>query len=116
MDLSIIICTYNRSRGLCKTFQSLEEMIVPEGIDWEVLLVDNNSKDETRKVAEEFSRKGTINLRYFFEGRQGKSFALNKGLENAKLQLEIYSNSALPSYRPTSRGAASGRPSRTSKT
>jgi GT2 family glycosyltransferase len=59
-------------------------MIVPEGIDWEVLLVDNNSKDETRKVAEEFSRKGTINLRYFFEGRQGKSFALNKGLENAR--------------------------------
>lgn len=79
MDLSIIICTYNSSRGLGKTFQSLEEMIVPEGIDWEVLLVDNNSKDETRKVAEEFSRKETINLRYFFEGRQGKSFALNKG-------------------------------------
>jgi GT2 family glycosyltransferase len=59
-------------------------MIVPEGIDWEVLLVDNNSKDETRKVAEGFSRKRTINLRYLFEGRQGKSFALNKGLENAK--------------------------------
>ncbi len=84
MDISIIICTYNRSQSLYKTLESLECMIIPEGIDWEVLLVDNNSKDETRKVAEEFSRKGTINLKYLFERKQGKSFALNKGIESAR--------------------------------
>jgi glucosyl-dolichyl phosphate glucuronosyltransferase len=92
MDLSIIICTYNCSRGLGKTFRSLEQMAVPEGIDWEVLLVDNNSKDETRKVVEEFSRKGTINLMYLFEGRQGKSFALNRGLESAKGEIIAFTD------------------------
>ena len=84
MDLSIIICTYNRSDSLAKTLQSLEEMIVPDGIDWEVLVVDNNSKDETKELIEKFSRRGTLSLKYLFEAKQGKSFALNRGIESAR--------------------------------
>lgn len=84
MDLSIIICTYNRSQSLYKTLESLGCMIIPEGLDWDVLVVDNNSKDKTKEVVEEFDRKGTLNLKYLFESMQGKSFALNRGLESAR--------------------------------
>ena len=84
MDLSVIICTYNRSQSLCSTLECLECMIVPEGVNWEVLVVDNNSKDKTRELVEKFSRRGTLNLKYLFEAKQGKSYALNRGIESAK--------------------------------
>ncbi len=92
MDLSIIICTYNRSQSLCSTLKCLECMIVPEGVNWEVLVVDNNSKDKTREVVEDFSRRGALNLGYLFEVRQGKSFALNRGLESAKGEIIAFTD------------------------
>lgn len=92
MDLSIIICTYNRSQSLYKTLESLEYMIVPEGVNWEVLVVDNNSKDKTREVVEDFSRRGALNLGYLFEARQGKSFALNRGIESAKGEIIAFTD------------------------
>lgn len=92
MDLSIIICTYNRSRSLYKTLESLECMIIPEGLDWDVLVVDNNSNDKTKEVFEEFSRKGILNLKYLFESKQGKSFALNSGLESAKGEIIAFTD------------------------
>lgn len=92
MDLSIIICTYNRSQSLYKTLESLEYMIVPEGVNWEVLVVDNSSKDKTREVVEDFSRRGALNLGYLFEARQGKSFALNRGIESAKGEIIAFTD------------------------
>ena len=92
MDLSIIICTYNRSQSLYKTLESLECIIVPEGLDWGVLVVDNNSNDKTKKVVEEFARKGILNLKYLFESKQGKSFALNRGLESAKGEIIAFTD------------------------
>ena len=67
-------------------------MIVPEGVNWEVLVVDNNSKDKTREVVEDFSRRGALNLGYLFEVRQGKSFALNRGLESAKGEIIAFTD------------------------
>lgn len=92
MDLSIIICTYNRSQSLGKTLESLERMIVAEGIDWEVLVVDNNSKDETRELLEKFRRRGTLNLKYLFEAMQGKSYALNTGLKQARGEIVAFAD------------------------
>ena len=66
-------------------------MIVSEGVNWEVLVVDNNSKDETRELIEKFSRR-TLNLKYLFEARQGKSFALNRGIESAKGEIIAFTD------------------------
>ena len=56
---------------------------MPSSIEWEILVVDNNSKDETRKVVEQFSFLDSKRYRYIFEPRQGKSFALNRGVHEA---------------------------------
>ena len=51
---------------------------------FEVLVVDNNSTDDTREVVERSIARGHDNVRYLFEARQGKSYALNAGLASAR--------------------------------
>lgn len=83
MQLSVILCTYNRAQNLRQALRSLREMTVPEGVIWEVVVIDNNSTDETAQVVQEF-RQTSLPLRYIFEGKQGKSHALNTGIKEAR--------------------------------
>jgi len=78
--VSVILCTYNRHRSLSNALNSLALSILPATIQWEVLVVDNNSKDETRQVVERFCQLYPGRFRYLFEPRQGKSYALNSGI------------------------------------
>jgi glycosyltransferase involved in cell wall biosynthesis len=90
LDTTIIICTYNRSRELSRTLGSLSEMILPAGLQWEVVVVDNNSSDATRQICLEHQAK--LPLRYLFEKRQGKSFALNSGAQTARGEFLIFTD------------------------
>ena len=83
MDISIIICSYNRSQNLPDCFSCLEKQLLSTPIQWEVLLVDNNSSDKTKMVTEEFINTSTLNIRYIFEAEQGLSAARNKGINEA---------------------------------
>ena len=83
MDLSVVICTWNRSKTLPGVLASLERCVVPPEIRWEVLVVDNNSTDDTRDVCQAFVSRHPEKFRYLFEGQQGKSFAQNTGIQNA---------------------------------
>ena len=83
MDLSIIICTYNRAQVLKRTLESIKGLIVPQGLAWEILVVDNNSSDATKEVAADVARGGKIPVKYLSEPRQGKSGALNTGVRES---------------------------------
>jgi len=50
---------------------------------WHVLVIDNNSKDQTREVVEGFCRRFPGRFSYVFERKQGKSYALNTGIAHA---------------------------------
>jgi glycosyltransferase involved in cell wall biosynthesis len=84
MNISVILCTYNRSQSLKLALDSLAASQMPEFVNWYVLIVDNNSKDQTRAVAEELCRRDPVHFRYVFEPKQGKSFALNRGIREAQ--------------------------------
>jgi glycosyltransferase involved in cell wall biosynthesis len=84
MDVSVIICTWNRSKILGVALTSLEACIVPPAMEWEVLIVDNNSTDDTRSVCESFAEKNPGRFRYLFEAKQGKTHALNAGIQHAR--------------------------------
>ena len=80
MDITVIVCTFNRS-GLLKTaLESFAASQMPAGIAWEILVADNNSSDGTRKVVEDFGRRYPGRFRYVFEPRPGKSNALNAAI------------------------------------
>jgi glycosyltransferase involved in cell wall biosynthesis len=83
MKVSIILCTYNRSNSLAAALNSVAASQVPDSIEWEVLVVDNNSKDSTRDVVEAFCGQNP-HFRYIFELKQGLSNARNTGIREAK--------------------------------
>jgi glycosyltransferase involved in cell wall biosynthesis len=84
MDITVILCTYNRCRVLAKALDSLAASRLPETVEWEVLVVDNNSTDQSRQVVEEFYRAKLGHVRYLFEPQPGKSYALNSGIREAR--------------------------------
>ena len=57
---------------------------LPEPIEWEVIVVDNNSKDRTREVTEAYCRRYPGKFQYLFEPKQGKSHALTSGIKKAQ--------------------------------
>ena len=83
MKISIILCTYNRCRSLAKALGSVTAQTLPESVAWEVLVVDNNSRDQTRETIENFCRLHPARFRYLFEPQPGKSYALNAGIREA---------------------------------
>jgi len=84
MNISVILCTYNRCQSLAKALESLAASIVPATTAWEVLVTDNNSKDGTRDLVEKFSKLHPGRFRYLFESKQGKSFALNSAIRESR--------------------------------
>ena len=84
MDISVILCTYNRCQSLAKALDSVANSTLPDSVQCEVLIIDNNSRDRTREIAEEFCLKYPDRFRYVSETRQGKSFALNTGIQKAR--------------------------------
>ncbi|GAI88184.1 unnamed protein product, partial [marine sediment metagenome] len=82
-DISIIICTFNRYVKLKKVLNYINELIVPDELKYEVIIVDNNSNDKTKGIVERFIKKKPQIFKYLFEQKQGKSYALNSGIKNA---------------------------------
>ena len=92
MNISVILCTYNRSRSLEKALDSVAMSTLPESTEWEVLVVDNNSCDQTRAVVEDFCHRYPSRFRYLFEPRPGKSNALNTGIREARGDVLVFTD------------------------
>ena len=82
-SLSVLICTYNRASLLDDTLAALCRARLPEGCTLEVIVVDNNSSDNTPEVVRRAAAVARWPVRYLLEPCQGKSFALNRGLSLA---------------------------------
>lgn len=80
VDISVIVPTYNRGRLLEPLLVSLLAQET-RGVRYEVVVVDNNSTDDTRRIVEAVSGSAPEGrLRYIFEPRQGVSYARNTGV------------------------------------
>ena len=92
MKAAVIVCTYNRCDSLAKTLESLAASTIPDSVEWEIVVIDNNSSDRTRPVVEEFTRRFQGRFRYTFEPRQGKSFALNRGIHETQADVLAFTD------------------------
>lgn len=80
--ISAIVCTYNRADLVVRAIESLANQTLNRD-DYEILVVNNGSKDGTKRLVEE--KLLTIpNLRYVYEPRLGLSVARNAGLTSSK--------------------------------
>lgn len=84
MKITVILCTFNRCQLLAKALNSVAHSTLPDAVDWEVLVVDNNSSDQTPDVINSFRLQYPGRFRYLFEAQPGKSHALNAGVREAR--------------------------------
>jgi glycosyltransferase involved in cell wall biosynthesis len=79
--VSVILCCYNSSHRLPQTLKYLARQEVPENIQWELLIVNNNSTDGTSDIAMVEWKKYGVNIpfRIVDEPLQGLSYARAKG-------------------------------------
>ncbi len=80
MNVTVVLCTCNRSSSLSKALDSVAAQVLSDSFSWEVIVVDNNSTDQTREVVEGYCRRDPTRFRYVFESRQGLSRARNAGI------------------------------------
>ncbi len=82
-SISVVICTYNRATLLRETLAAVQAMTPPDDCQVEILVVDNNSSDNTRAAIAEATAHARYPVVALRATRQGKSFALNVALAHA---------------------------------
>lgn len=82
--ISIVVCTYNREKYLAEVLISLILQSSAKS-NYEIIVINNNSTDNTLGVCEIFQSKNPeCNFKYFTETKQGLSHAKNRGIQEAK--------------------------------
>lgn len=90
MRFSFITCTYNRAENLRRTLDSLCVQTYNPSL-YQIIVVDNNSSDNTAEVCNNIKEKFFDNQIYYLkETNQGLSFALNRGISEAKGEFIVY--------------------------
>ncbi len=120
-EVSFIICTYNRAGYLDDTLNSLLKFGSTD-FEYEFVVIDNNSTDETERVANKYRNLASANdqeIKYFKETNQGLSHARNRGIREAEAKNVVFfdddiraTKSLIPSwctfFRQHSESAAGG--------
>ncbi|MBD2184531.1 glycosyltransferase family 2 protein [Planktothrix sp. FACHB-1355] len=96
VDFTVAIPTYNGEKRLPEVLERLRECIAHaersqsiQNFRWEIIVVDNNSKDNTAKLVRDYQVSWPLDypLKYCFEGQQGAGFARKRAIEEAQAEL-----------------------------
>ena len=85
--VSIVVSTYNRCDFLEDCIKSYNEQDCDKSL-FEVLIINNNSTDETESISKELIQKyPEVDVRYMVETDQGLSYGRNRGIKESKFDL-----------------------------
>lgn len=90
MLISVCLCTWNRAELLDRTLAEMRRLRIPEGVEWEVLVVNNACTDHTDEVLARHD--GRLPLRRLFEPKQGHSHARNCAAAAASGELVLWTD------------------------
>ena len=90
--LTVIIATYNRCHLLPGVLKSLLDQKMNDTFDYEILLVDNASNDQTRQAVDSFLPLFKNRLRYIFEPKHGKAIAVNRAITESRGDILIFTD------------------------
>lgn len=82
LEVTVAICTRNRAPQLAEMLTSMVGLETPDGLEWELLVVDNGSTDGTRQVVEGFADR--LPTRWVLEPEAGLSNARNRAATEAR--------------------------------
>jgi len=83
IDLSLIVCTYNRASMLDDLLASFHSNLNFSGLNFELLIIDNHSSDDTRNIALRWQNVPEMHLQYILEPQQGSAYARNRAISVA---------------------------------
>jgi glycosyltransferase involved in cell wall biosynthesis len=89
-SVTLSICTWNRARMLGQTLEYFLGMHVPEGVTWELLVVNNNYTDNTDEVVRAYADRLPIVLSH--EPRPGKVYALNHAIARSSSRFILWTD------------------------
>ncbi len=96
MYLSVIIPTRNRAKYLYKALESITKQNFPKE-EFEVIVVDNGSTDNTKEVVNSFQNK-LKNLKYFYEKTPGLHVGRHKGLKESTADILVYADDDIEAF------------------
>ena len=91
MYVSVIVPTRNHCESLRNTIASLQQLNFPNDL-YEIIIIDNNSMDDTRHVVEECKQQGKKEVIYYEESRDGLHYARHAGAQIAKGDILAYTD------------------------
>ena len=97
ISLSIIIPTFNDANTIEKKIYLLNKKLKKLPIKYEIIIINDGSKDETKSKIKKISKKYRLIL-INNDINQGKSYSINKGLKKSKYQNIILTDSDLPYF------------------
>jgi glucosyl-dolichyl phosphate glucuronosyltransferase len=90
MRVTVGVCTWNRAALLDQTLSRMQALEIPSGVDWELLVVNNNCTDETDQVLQKQGQK--LPLRRLSEPRPGLARARNCVMDEAQGDLLLWTD------------------------
>ena len=88
-DLSIVISLFNEEESLPELISWIEKVMAAEGYSYEVIMVDDGSRDGSWSLIKEFSQKNPSIKGISFRRNYGKSAALFHGFKAAEGRVVI---------------------------
>jgi glycosyltransferase involved in cell wall biosynthesis len=92
MFVTVAICTWNRASLLDQTLTGIRDLRIPPGVEWELVVVNNNSTDDTKTILMRHEAEKKVPLRWVHEPKQGLANARNCALEHARGELILYTD------------------------
>jgi glycosyltransferase involved in cell wall biosynthesis len=88
-DFTVAIPTYNGAERVPKVLDRLRSQLGTESLNWEIIVVDNNSSDTTAQVVKSYQENWNLpyGLVYILEQKQGATFARHRAIEAATSEL-----------------------------
>jgi glycosyltransferase involved in cell wall biosynthesis len=87
LDFTVAIPTYNGEHRLPEVLERLKMQTDIEHLSWEIIVVDNNSQDQTAKIVKAYQTSFPYPIRYCLEPQQGAAFARKRAVREARSEL-----------------------------
>ncbi len=90
-SLSVFFPAYNEEGNIQRTTEKAIEVLKTKNLEWEILIINDGSKDKTGEIADELAKKYK-NIKVVHQENGGYGMALRAGFENAKYDWIVYTD------------------------